>query len=143
MTEVAFHFNVADRTDYLCRLLRKVLAAHRQALVLLPESVLGELDRTLWTFSQQDFVPHALVSAPTTIRERSPVLLASTPCDVAHSDVLINTLPEVPQGFERFARLLEIVGLDESERLPARQRWRYYTQQGYPLVRYDVAQRGG
>lgn len=141
--EVAFHFNVADRMDYLCRLLRKVLAAQRQALVLVPESMLETLDRGLWTFSQQDFVPHALASAPELVRMRSPVLLASAPCEVAHADVLINTLPEVPAGFERFARVLEIVGLDEAERHSARQRWRWYSGQGYTLVRHDVAQRGG
>lgn len=141
-TEVSFHFNVADRMDYLCRLLRKVLAAQRQALVLVPEAMLEPLDRGLWTFSQQDFVPHALASAPELVRMRSPVLLASAPCEVAHADVLINTLPEVPAGFERFARVLEIVGLDEAERYSARQRWRWYSGQGYTLVRHDVAQRG-
>ena len=141
-TEVAFHFNVAHRLDYLCRLLRKVVAAQRQALVLVPEAELEALDRSLWTFSQQDFVPHALASAPEPVRERSPVLLASAPCEVAHADVLINTLPEVPVGLERFARVLEIVGLDEAERQSARQRWRWYTGQGYALVRHDVAQRG-
>ena len=121
----------------------RVLAAGRQALVLVPESMLETLDRGLWTFSQQDFVPHALASAPELVRMRSPVLLASAPCEVAHADVLINTLPEVPAGFERFARVLEIVGLDEAERHSARQRWRWYSGQGYTLVRHDVAQRGG
>lgn len=141
ITEVAFHFNVADPMGYLCRLLRKVLAAQRQALVLVPRTMLETLDHHLWTFSQQDFVPHALVSAPEVVRTHTPVLLASALCEVAHADVLINTLPDVPTGFEHFARVLEIVGMDEAERQSARQRWRWYSAQGYTLVRHDVAQR--
>lgn len=141
MTEVAFHFNVPDKTQYLCRLLRKVVGAGKRALVLLPEPMMPELDQALWTFSQEDFIAHALGSDDASLRQRSAVVLAGTMLEAGHTQVLVNCQPEVPIGFERFERVLEIVGHDENERVQARQRWRAYTQQGYDLIRHDLSQR--
>ncbi|HEX5806058.1 MAG TPA: DNA polymerase III subunit chi [Macromonas sp.] len=141
MTEVAFHFNVPDKTLYLCRLLRKVVAAGKRALVLLPAPLVPTVDQALWTFSQEDFLAHALEQDTPTVKQRSAIVLASQVCDAGHQQVLINCLAELPPGFERFERVLEIVGSDEAERAQARQRWRAYVQQGYDLIRHDVAQR--
>lgn len=140
MTEVAFHFNVPDKTQYLCRLLRKVVAAGKRALVLLPEPQARAVDQALWTFSQEDFLSHATEQDSLAVQRRSAIVLASRMCDVAHSQVLINCLEDVPSGFERFERLLELVGNEDVERAQARMRWRTYVQQGYELIRHDVAQ---
>jgi DNA polymerase-3 subunit chi len=43
-----------------------------------------------------------------------------------------------PQGFETFARLIELVSQDESDRQVARKRWKHYADRGYPIARYDV-----
>ncbi len=143
MTEVAFHFNLPDPTHYLCRLLRKVVGVGKKALVLLPPTRVAELDQLLWTFSQEDFLPHARSSDVASVCQRSPVLLATGMCDPGHSQVLINTLAGVPEGFERFERVIELVGPSDEERLAARQRWRAYAQQGYGLVRHDLAHAKG
>lgn len=140
MTEVAFHFNVPDKVHYLCRLLRKVTGTGKRALVLLPDSSLHELDSALWTFSQPDFISHATVSDAPSLRSRSAVLLATQSCDAGHHDVLINTLPDLPGGFEGFDKVLEIVGLEPDDRSQARVRWKLYAQQGYAVQQYDVAQ---
>lgn len=140
MTEVAFHFNVPDKVNYLCRLLRKVTGTGKRALVLLPDGDLHDLDSALWTFSQSDFISHTTGNDTQTIRNRSAVVLATQPCDVGHHDVLVNTLPDVPSGFAGFDRVLEIVGLEPDDRLQARARWKLYAQQGYAVQQYDVAQ---
>ena len=45
----------------------------------------------------------------------------------------------VPQGFEQYQRLIELVGTAEDERAHARQRWRHYAERGYQIKRHDVA----
>lgn len=140
MTGVAFHFNVPDKPAYLCRLLRKVTNAGMRAIVLAPPSLVREVDQALWTFSQEDFISHALNTDSASMQERSAVLLATQECDASLRQVLVNCLPEVPAGFIKFERVVEIVGADDGDRAWARQRWKQYTQQGFELIRHDVAQ---
>jgi len=141
MTDVAFHFNVPQRLPYLCRLLRKVQVAGLRAWVRVPPDELTELDALLWTFSQEDFLAHAVVGDPT--EARAPIVLSDGPM-LPRDDlqVLVNGLPDVPAGFERHQRVIEIVGTSDDERALARQRWRHYTQLGYTLARHDVASLG-
>jgi DNA polymerase-3 subunit chi len=55
--------------------------------------------------------------------------------------VLINLDGELPEGFARFQRLIEIVGNDDGEKLPARNRYRHYRDRGYPLTAQDFQAR--
>jgi DNA polymerase-3 subunit chi len=45
----------------------------------------------------------------------------------------------LPMGFEKFERVVEVVTLDEKERQQARRRWKHYADRGYPIVRHDLA----
>jgi DNA polymerase-3 subunit chi len=141
MTNVAFHFNVPDKPSYLCRLLRKVVGAGMRALVLAPQPLLDALDHQLWVFSQEDFISHARLGDSPQLAKRSAVLLADSPCDAGHTQVLINCLPDVPAGFGAFERVVEIVSTEDEDRALARARWKHYVQLGYELVRHDLALR--
>lgn len=141
MTEVAFHFNVPARVPYLCRLLRKVAAAGKTAWVRLPADELHALDQALWTFSQEDFLAHAVAGQGQ--EAHSPIVLSDGPAPArAGLQVLVNCLADIPTDFTRHERVVEIVGADDDERAQARQRWRQYTQLGYTLARHDVAAQG-
>jgi DNA polymerase-3 subunit chi len=59
----------------------------------------------------------------------------------AGRQVLVNLGDEVPAGFERFERLIEIVAVDDHGRMTARQRWKHYTAQGYDLLQHDLSKR--
>ena len=141
MTEVSFHFNVPDRTEYTCRLLRKALRQGARVVVVGPEQTLAGLDRAIWTFDAIEFVPHVLVrpgeSVPARLRD-TPVWLTQTACDAVHQEVLVNLGQEPPPGFESFRRLIEIVALDEDARVAARQRWKHYSSRGYAIERHEV-----
>lgn len=141
MTEVAFHFNVSDRLAYTCRLLRKALASKVQVLVVAPADLLRRLDVLLWTFSGPDFIPHAKAGDDPRVLSASPVLLLESSEDVPHQQVLLNLGHEVPAGFEKFARLIEIVGLDDEDRQQARSRWKDYANAGHAITRHDLALR--
>ena len=139
MTEVAFHFNVPDRLVYTCRLLRKAYAAGGRTAVVGTDEQLQALDQALWTFAALDFIPHCLASAAPDIVSRTPVVLAPNAQAVADAQVLVHLGTEVPAGFERFERLIELVGTGEADRAHARTRWRHYAERGYQIKRHDVA----
>lgn len=73
----------------------------------------------------------------------SPVILAEHLQDLPHCDVLVNLTPQVPSGFERFERVVEIVSSgDEMDRQDARARWRDYAARGFSIVRHDLNLKG-
>ncbi len=143
MTEVSFHFNMPDRTLYLCRLLRKAAAQGAKVAVTGPSAALRELDETLWSFSPTDFIPHCNIDSDLAVRELSPIVLGGEPSQALHHDVLLNLDAQVPTGFERFERVIEVVGPSEQDVIDSRQRWKYYKQRGYALVRHDRSGKEG
>lgn len=139
MTEIAFHFNAPDRLAYTCRLLRKAVASGARLVVTGPPEVLDRIDSDLWTFSATDFVPHCRAGAEPALLASSPVVLADDPVSTPHQQVLLNLGAEVPTGFERFERVIEVVGLDDTDRQQARTRWRHYADRGYAMTRHDLS----
>jgi DNA polymerase-3 subunit chi len=56
-----------------------------------------------------------------------------------HHDTLVNLGADVPPGFERFARVVEVVSAsDEEDRQLARLRWKHYAAQGIAIKRHDL-----
>ena len=138
MTEVAFHFNAPDSLSYACRLLRKAVGSGAKVVVTGPAETLQELDALLWTFSATDFVPHCLADSEAHVVAASPVVLATSIASPAHQQVLLNLGRLVPEGFDRFERVIELVGQDEQQRQLARARWKQYTDRGYAITRHDL-----
>ena len=144
MTEVAFHFNVPDKLGYACRLLRKAAATGAKVVVTGEPDLLRALDTELWSFSALDFIPHCHVQgADAQVLAASPVVLADAPRGAPHQQVLVNLGGGVPEGFERFERLIELVGGDDADRQQGRRRWKHYADRGYAIQRHDVATREG
>jgi DNA polymerase III subunit chi len=141
MTEVAFHFNVPDKLGYACRLLRKAAASGAKVVVTGEPGLLATLDAELWTFSPLEFVAHCQASADAQVVAASPVLLADSPRGTPHQEVLVNLGTGVPDGFERFERLIEVVTQDDGDRQLARSRWKHYADRGYAITRHDLATR--
>lgn len=138
MTDVAFHFNAPEPLDYACRLLRKAVASGAKVVVTgLPET-LRQLDADLWSVSPVDFVPHCLLRGDPRVIAASPVILTTQPANAPHQQVLLNLGATVPQGYEAFERVIEVVSLDEDDRVRARQRWKQYAAQGHPILRHDL-----
>ena len=137
MTEITFHFNVPDRLNYSCRLLRKTFAKGAFVAVTGDASMLAELDSRLWSLASQEFVPHCVQNAPAQTLEMSPIVLTEFVNLLDRNDVLVNLGRQVPVSFERFERLIEVVIDDEDDRLAARQRWRHYAGRGYVLRKHE------
>lgn len=143
MTEVAFHFNAPDKVSYACRLLRKAASSGARVVVTAEPALLRNLDVALWSFSALDFVSHCYGAKDAGMRDASAVVLADSPLDIPqdapHRPVLLNLGNEVPAGFERFDRVIEVVTLQDDDRAGARSRWRHYADRGYAIQRHDLA----
>ena len=138
MTGVEFHFNAPDKAGYAFRLLRKALAKGAKVAVTGKPAFLRDLDTTLWTREPLDFLPHCLSTAAANIVDATPIVLCESARSSPHHDVLVNLGDDVPEGFERFGRLIEVVTLDEHDRAVGRARWKHYQSRGYDIKRVDL-----
>ncbi|MBG9386987.1 DNA polymerase III subunit chi [Caenimonas aquaedulcis] len=138
MTDVMFHFNAPDKLGHACRLLRKAVGSGAKVVVTGEAGLLRELDAALWTFSPLEFIPHCLGNAPAAVLSASPVVLTQAARTAPHHQVLVNLGATVPEGFERFERLIEVVTVDEEDRGRGRERWAYYKDRGYAITRHDL-----
>jgi DNA polymerase III subunit chi len=139
-TDLAFHFNAPNKVAYACKLLRKATLSGARVAVLAAPDVLARLDAELWAFSPLDFVAHGRAPCTPEVLERTPVVLCEALNQVqgASHKVLVNLLPTVPEGFEQFDRVIEVVTPDDADRLSARARWKHYTELGYEITRHDL-----
>ena len=141
MTEISFYFNVASRTAYACRLLRR---AHRQGMAVAvagPADALDEIDRELWSFAAAEFLPHSRIERAAEVPSAlhaTTIWLGENPIDAPMHSALLNLGPLAPPAFETFERLFEVVSVDESDREAARERWKTYSRRGYPIKRHEV-----
>jgi len=140
VTRIDFHSNVPDKIAYACRLVRKARAADcRVVLFAQDRRQLGLLDQMLWTFSEQDFLPH--VMAEDALAAITPIVLTdSATATLPHHQILINLSTSTPDHFTEFERMFEIVSSEDADRSAGRERYRFYQQHGYPLTHF-VAER--
>lgn len=141
MTQLDFYTGVSDRLAFVCRLLRKVQLSGAKIGVCGPQSSLRRLDVALWDFEPVAFVPHLDLSAGVA----EPGLIASTPVLLAehvdaldHREILLNLGAEVPNGFEQFQRVLEVVSLNAEQVQTGRQRFRHYKSLGHEIKWHEV-----
>jgi DNA polymerase-3 subunit chi len=137
MTSIDFYFNAPDRLQVACRLAGKALAQKQRLLVYAPDAdTAGRVDRMLWTWPAIGFVPHCM--AHDRLAPETPVLIAAGDETPPGCELLLNLGAGCPPHFERFQRLLEVVGTEEQERQAGRARYRYYLDRGYRIANHDL-----
>lgn len=154
MARIDFHSNVSDKLEYVCRLTRKIWSATpegqpvRNIVIVGDRADLKKLDELLWTFSSTDFLPHCFITdeaAPDTPVVLSENFAISSLNTIPHADVMIHLgmkMPEdVPRLVERFPRIVEVVTVNEDERLAGRERYKAYRALGHELHNFDQSQR--
>ncbi len=141
MTQVAFHFGAPDKIAYACRLLRKAVGSGAKVVVLAPPPTIARLDAELWGVGASDFIPHCLENASASLLRHSPVVLTTqiNTLPALQSPVLVQLCHPAPQTVQSFARVIEVVSLDETDRAEARQRWKAYAAWGIPIQKHDLA----
>ena len=131
MGQVVFHTGVADKVDYLARLVRKGSRQGARMVVVCDDP--AAVSMALWGGASVDFVVHATAqSDAATLSASRVVLMASAlvPGRDASQDVLVNACEAWPASHAHFLRVIELVGQTPSEVTAGRERWRLYLSDG-------------
>lgn len=141
MTRVNFYSlkepSRGDRFLLTCRLVERIYGTGQRSFIQVPDREQARhLDRLLWTFRQQSFLPHGLENDSD--HEFTPILIGHGEDPGEENQVLINLSLEVPTFFERFKRLCELVDQDPNVRAAGRKRYVYYRDRGYPLNHHEI-----
>ena len=122
----------ADRV--VCQLCQKAYESRQFTLLLTQSHQQTEhLDRQLWIFDDDSFVPH---DAEESDQFMSPVLIHNEPDLRNERQLLINLADNIPGYFARFERVIELV--TESNKQQAREHYNYYRERGYPLNHHSL-----
>jgi len=132
MTRVDFYLlesSEIGKDAAACRLAHKAFAQGHRIYIRTPDHAAAQrLDALLWTFNQGSFIPHA--THPASDTNDYPVLIGHDEPPAGFDDVLIQLAAEPTAAFERFQRVLEIVGPAEDDKAQGRQRFRFYREKG-------------
>lgn len=150
MARIDFHSNVADKLQYACRLTRRIWSDTpsgqpvRQIVMVGEKADLKKLDELLWTFSTTDLLPHCFIDDESATE--TPIVLTddfASPAlnHIPHADVMIHLGMRMPQDVPalvaRFPRIIELVTVNEAERLAGRERYKAYRELGHELHNFD------
>jgi len=141
VTNISFLHGAADRIQSAAQWLQQAWARRQAVLVYVPDNdTASRLDRILWTQPQLSFTPHC--RADDALAAETPILLTGSLEAPPHDGCLLNLSNELPPTFSRFEQLVEIVSTDDADRLPARERFKFYRERGYPIDSRDFSGTG-
>lgn len=130
MSRIDFHILKKDKIQsyaYLARLVEKIHAlSHKIFIATASEAESEAIDTVLWTFRATSFVPHHIFQGE---NDAGPVLISH---DKHHAQkaVLINLSTNIPEFYQDYARVIEIIYNDELVQQQGRQRYKMYRENG-------------
>lgn len=138
MTHVEFLHGAPDRIQAAAQWLQQAWARRQAVLVYIPDAeAAARLDRVLWTQPQLSFLPHCRSDSP--LAAETPILLSDQLDSPPQENCLLNLSNQLPPTFSRFEQVIEIVSTDDTDKLPARERFKFYRERGYPLDSHDIS----
>lgn len=138
MTRITFLHGAADRFQAAAQWLSHAARDSRQVAVCLASGEqLDQFDRFLWTHAALDFIPHCKSGDP--LVPDTPIVLTTQLDDSRQTRCVLNLTNGIPEKYENFDELVEIVSIDDTDRLPGRDRFRFYREQGHPLENRDIS----
>lgn len=144
MTEVSFYHLTRSPLDRaLPRLLEKVYASGQRVLVRGgdPER-LELLNRTLWTYGKDSFLPHGVKSDG--FADQQPIYLTTGLENPNHAVILVLVDGADAPDLAAYPRCLELFdGADVDALERARAHWREVVAQGHRAIYWQENERGG
>ncbi len=136
MTRVEFFFNVPDKFAKIAELCDKAVEkGHQLTIFTQDDGVSSALQLRFWQYSATSFLPST--TSDNALSQFSPIVFNTSGENLQQDDVLINLQAEHPLFFSRFRYLVELVGVDEADKLAARSRYRFYRDRGYEVKSTD------
>ena len=128
-----------QRWAFACRLTEKAYLKNLKVLVLSDTLQDAQaLDDLLWTFNERSFVPHKLCADESSVDPATPVHLTAAPSALAAADLLINLAQRLPEQFQGYTRIAEIIDADEECRRLGRERFKVYRDLKLPLETHQI-----
>ena len=144
MTEVGFyHLTRSSLDEALPRLLEKAYAAGHRMVVRGGDAERIELlNRTLWTYGKDSFLPHGARSDG--FAEDQPIYLTAQVENPNLATILVRVDDAEAPDLDTFARCLDLFdGSDPDAVARARTRWREAREAGHACTYWQQGERGG
>lgn len=126
----------AAKLALACRLTDKAYRLGHKIYIYTPDAALAaRLDDLLWVHTPGSFIPHHIYKEGEPL---APVAIGAVPPPTTLDEVLVTLSTDVPDFFSRFARVVELVGSDETEKALSRERFRFYRDRGYALQTHTL-----
>jgi DNA polymerase-3 subunit chi len=134
-----YHIEQGSVDAAIAPLIEKCLERKWRVVVVGHEETIVRLDRSLWTFREDSFLPHGRAR---TDAAKHPVLLSTeaVPANGAKVALLLDGSDADPKAFDRIMVIFD--GGDETARAKARQQYKAATDGG-AAARYFQQERGG
>lgn len=125
------------RLSFACRLIEKAYKEKHRVYIHAPsQEVAHELDEFLWTYKDNSFVPHSLIEEK--IEPAPPVQIGHSTTPAGSHTMLINLCDEVPDFFNRYRRIAEIIPNNEHEQALGRERYKRYRSHACELSTHKL-----
>jgi DNA polymerase III subunit chi len=116
-----------QRWAFACRLTEKAyLRDLRVVIVNDSPADTRVLDDMLWTFNERSFIPHQICLNAQAPDPATKVYLTALPMATPAADLLVNLTDRLPEQWERFPRIAEIIDADDERRRLGRERFKSY-----------------
>jgi len=143
MTSIDFYICESTDTDIrnilACRLSEKACHSKLETFIHTQTNEHSEeIDKLLWTFKKQSFIPHQLYDHENPENQHQPILIGHDTEPEKNFDLLINLDSNIPNFFSRFNRVIEIVTNDEEQRELSRKHYTFYKDRGYIINTHNI-----
>jgi DNA polymerase III subunit chi len=146
MTRIEFNFNVSDKRQLIENLVTAALQKRRKVTIFTENAAeSASISDYLWQNNPTSFLPNVTTESAGALMHASAsrVDIGSQADafdkDFKNDDLLINLTATQPLFFSRFTQLVELVGVDEQDKLAARARYKFYRDRGYEIKSMDYA----
>ncbi|MHA1539563.1 MAG: DNA polymerase III subunit chi [Alphaproteobacteria bacterium] len=138
-----YHLTRASLDEALPQLVEKAVKHGFKVQVLTSNDLMVEaIDAMLWTYKPEAFLPHG--TEKTGNPEDQPVWITDKFENPNGATLLVLTEGAVPENFDGFEKVLNVFeGGDDEAVKTAREQWKAFKEQGFPLTYYQQNEKGG
>jgi len=142
MSRVDFYFipqsGSQARLLFACRLLEKAYQQEQPVYVHLENAEKAHFfDQLLWTYRDDSFLPHQLISDEKMVFS-SPLQLGYSEQPQTPASILLNLHTEIPAFHHHFQRILEIMSNEAQFKIQAEKFRIFYQEKGYTIHSHQI-----
>ncbi len=116
-----------QRWAFACRLTEKAYLRDLRVVIVNDSPADARmLDDLLWTFNERSFIPHQICLESSAPDPAAKVYLTALPAATPAADLLVNLTDRLPERWERYPRIAEIIDAGEERRRLGRERFKSY-----------------